>query len=131
MRVRLDRLPGVGTRRLHRGQNGALLEGRPSLEAAVGKISCSLKLETGGQAYPVLAMLSYRVMDKPPRVVGRRPPPRPGELPNKAAREAMEQMAQYHTRAPKGVFHYRSHEEANRDRDRWLTEAMVLRQASR
>ena len=43
----------------------------------------------------------------------------------------MTQMAQYRTRAPKGVFHYRSHEEANRDSERWLTEAIVARQAAR
>ena len=37
----------------------------------------------------------------------------------------MTRMAGYLTRAPKGVFHYRSHEEANRDREQWLIEAMV------
>jgi len=42
----------------------------------------------------------------------------------------MTQMAQYRTRAPKGVFHYRSHEEANRDRERWLIDAMVARQTA-
>jgi hypothetical protein len=39
----------------------------------------------------------------------------------------MSQMAQYRTRAPKGVFVYRSHEEANQDRERWLIDAMVAR----
>jgi hypothetical protein len=68
-------------------------------------------------------------MDSPQRVVGRRRPPPPGQAPSPAAREAMTQMAQYRTRAPKGVFHYRSHEDANRDRERWLTDAMVARQA--
>jgi hypothetical protein len=43
----------------------------------------------------------------------------------------MKRMAQYRTRAPKGVFHYKSHDDANRDRDRWLTEAMVAKQAKR
>ncbi len=43
----------------------------------------------------------------------------------------MTQMAQYKTRAPKGVFHYKSHEEANRDRDRWQTEAIVAKQSER
>jgi hypothetical protein len=33
-------------------------------------------------------------------------------------------MARYRTRAPKGVFRYQSHEEANRDRERWIVEAM-------
>lgn len=65
------------------------------------------------------------------RVVGRRSPPPAGELPNECARDAMTQMAQYRTRAPKGVFHYKSHEDANRDRDRWQTEAIVAKQRDR
>ena len=65
------------------------------------------------------------------RVIGRRPPPPAGEVPSERAREAMAQMAQYRTRAPKGVFHYKSHEEANRDRDRWLLEAIVANQVER
>jgi hypothetical protein len=64
-------------------------------------------------------------MDEKTRIVGRRSPPPAGELPSKAARDAMTAMAQYRTRAPKGVFHYKTHEDANRDRDRWLIEAMV------
>jgi hypothetical protein len=59
------------------------------------------------------------------RVVGKRRPPEPGVPPSAGARDAMNRMANYVTRAPKGVFIYRSHEEANRDRDRWLIEAMV------
>ena len=39
----------------------------------------------------------------------------------------MGRMANYLTRAPKGVFIYRSHEEANRARDAWLLDAMVAR----
>ncbi len=70
-------------------------------------------------------------MDQRVRVVGRRVPPPAGEAPSQVAREAMTRMAQYRTRAPKGVFHYRSHEEANRDRERWLVEAIVARQAAR
>jgi hypothetical protein len=65
------------------------------------------------------------------RVVGRRSPPPAGQVPSASAREAMAQMAQYRTRAPKGVFHYKSHEDANRDRDRWLTEAIVAKQVER
>jgi hypothetical protein len=34
-------------------------------------------------------------------------------------------MAQYRTRAPKGVFRYSSHEEMEADRLRWLVDAMV------
>lgn len=67
-------------------------------------------------------------MSQPMRVVGRRSPPPAGQLPDARTREAMTQMAQYRTRAPKGVFHYRSHEQANLDRERWLTEAMVAKQ---
>jgi hypothetical protein len=39
----------------------------------------------------------------------------------------MDQMAGYRTRAPKGVFFYRSHEEANADRERWLIDAVVAK----
>ena len=59
------------------------------------------------------------------RVVGKRQRPAAGKPPSPEAREAMTRMAQYLTRAPKGVFIYRSHEEANRDRERWLIESMV------
>jgi hypothetical protein len=37
----------------------------------------------------------------------------------------MTKIAGYRTRVPKGVFIYRSREEANRDRDRWVLDAMV------
>lgn len=40
----------------------------------------------------------------------------------------MTQMAQYLTCAPKGVFRYASHEEANRDRERWQLAAMLAKQ---
>jgi len=40
----------------------------------------------------------------------------------------MTRMAQYLTRAPKGVFRYASHAEANRDRDRWRLAAMLAKQ---
>ena len=40
----------------------------------------------------------------------------------------MTAMARYLTRAPKGIFIYRNHEEANRDRDRWVVEAIVEKQ---
>lgn len=61
------------------------------------------------------------------RIAGRRQPPTPGQPPSAPAREAMARMANYLTRAPKGVFIYRSHEEANRDQEAWLVEAMVAR----
>ena len=40
-------------------------------------------------------------------------------------RARMDSMAQYTTRAPKGVFIYTSHEEMERDRLRWTVDAMV------
>ena len=59
------------------------------------------------------------------RVVGRRRPAPLGELPPRATREALSDLARYRTRAPKGVFIYASHEEANADRQCWQVEAMV------
>jgi hypothetical protein len=67
-------------------------------------------------------------MEKFSRVVGRRVQAPIGVLPSAEARAAMTRMAQYLTRAPKGVFRYKSHEEANRDRDRWQIAAMVDKQ---
>ena len=40
-------------------------------------------------------------------------------------RARMTAMAQYITRAPKGVFIYQSHEEMDADRLRWTVDAMV------
>ena len=39
-------------------------------------------------------------------------------------------MADYLTRAPKGIFRYKSHEEANRDRDEWQVSAMVAKRTN-
>jgi hypothetical protein len=61
------------------------------------------------------------------RVVGRRRAPEPGAPPPRTSRDALTKMAGYRTRAPKGVFVYRSHEEANADRDRWIVEAIVAK----
>jgi hypothetical protein len=47
-----------------------------------------------------------------------------GQAPTLAARAAMTRMAQYRTRVPKGIFIYRSHEEANRDWDEWRLAGM-------
>ena len=62
------------------------------------------------------------------RVVGKRSRPPLGEPPSAQARTLMDTLAVGRTRAPKGVFIYKSHEEANRDRDAWTIEAMVERQ---
>jgi hypothetical protein len=58
------------------------------------------------------------------RVVGRRKP-RDGQSLTAADRALMTQMAQYRTRAPKGVFIYTSHEQMEADRLRWLVQAML------
>lgn len=61
------------------------------------------------------------------RVVGARRKAPAGALPPPESRAAMTQMAQYRTRVPKGIFRYRSHEEANRDWEQWTVDAMVAR----
>ena len=61
------------------------------------------------------------------RVVGRRKPQPVGLPPSPEARAAWNAMAGYRTRAPKGVFIYRRHDEMVRDRERWLAEAMAAK----
>ncbi len=56
------------------------------------------------------------------RVVGARRPGALGEPPGPEARAAITASANYRTGAPKGVFRYRSHEEANAQRDAWTRE---------
>jgi hypothetical protein len=43
----------------------------------------------------------------------------------------MAEMARYRTRAPKGIFVYASHAEANRDSERWVVDAIVEAEQSR
>jgi hypothetical protein len=62
--------------------------------------------------------------------VGRRRA-REGVVPDARARALMAQMARYRTRAPKGVFVYRTHGEMEADRMRWLVQAMVDRASGR
>jgi len=59
------------------------------------------------------------------RVVGRRRRPEIGEVPTKEVREAMSALPRAGVRAPKGVFRYWSHEEANRDWETWLAQSMA------
>lgn len=61
------------------------------------------------------------------RIVGRRRP-REGRALTAADRAAMTRMAQYRTRAPKGVFVYYSAEEMENDRLRWTVDAMIEKQ---
>ncbi len=63
------------------------------------------------------------------RVVGKRVHP-PGP-PSREVRDALTAMAQYRTRAPKGVFRYASHEEANADRLKWTVDAMKAKDEER
>jgi hypothetical protein len=58
------------------------------------------------------------------RVVGTRKS-RDGQPLTAGDRALMSEMAQYRTRAPKGVFIYRSHAEMEADRLRWLVDAML------
>jgi hypothetical protein len=60
------------------------------------------------------------------RTVGRRVA-RDGGPPTPADRTALDSMARYRTRAPKGVFIYYSAEEMDRDRLRWTVDAVVER----
>lgn len=64
------------------------------------------------------------------RTVGRRQS-RAGQPLTSADRAAMICVAQYVTRAPKGVFRYRSHAEMNADRLRWIVAAMTAKAAAR
>ncbi|MEZ5562937.1 MAG: hypothetical protein R3F27_08305 [Gammaproteobacteria bacterium] len=62
------------------------------------------------------------------RTIGRRQT-REGQLPTATDRDAMARMAQYLTRAPKGVFRYRSREAMEADRLRWTVDAVVAKTA--
>ena len=62
------------------------------------------------------------------RVVGKRSHAPISEPPTREARDALAAMAHYLTGAPKGVFRYKSHEDANRDREAWTVAAAVHRQ---
>ena len=65
------------------------------------------------------------------RTIGKRVTPPPGTLPTREARAAMASNARYLTRAPKGIFFYRNHDEMIRDRERWTVDAVVARHAER
>ena len=58
------------------------------------------------------------------RTVGRRVS-RDGRPLTRKDRAAMAQLAQYRTRAPKGVFIYYSAEDMQADRLRWIVDAVV------
>ncbi len=79
------------------------------------------------------ATRTYVPPDQQPiqRVVGKRVTAAPGGMPDSRARAAMTANAQYRTRAPKGIFFYRNHEEMIRDRTRWTLDAVLARRAER
>lgn len=59
------------------------------------------------------------------RVVGTRQHGAPGEPPGAAVRSALAKLARASTGAPKGVFKFRSHEEANAQREAWTVAQMA------
>lgn len=61
------------------------------------------------------------------RIIGKRERPPIGEPPSEAAQRAHASLLEYRTRAPKGIFIYRNHEEMEADRLKWTVEAMVER----
>ena len=77
--------------------------------------------------------MSFKPPDQQPiaRTVGWRTQAPAGTPPSAAARAAMDSWANRLTCAPKGVFRYASHEEMERDRERWRVQAMVETQRAR
>jgi len=65
------------------------------------------------------------------RVIGKRLTPPRGVPPSSAARGAMTLNARYRTRAPKGIFFYKSHDDMARDRERWTVDAIVAKHSER
>jgi integrase len=61
------------------------------------------------------------------RVIGKRRPPAEGEMraPTKQDRERVRQLNTFSSRVPKGVFRYRSHEEANADWMAWTASTVA------
>ena len=82
---------------------------------------------------PPKAAAPYIPPDQQPiqRIVGKRVTPPPGTMPSAAVRAAMTANAHYVTRAPKGIFFYKNHEEMIRDRERWTVDAVVARHFQR
>ena len=75
-------------------------------------------------------VMSNKVDQQPiRREVGQRRP-RAGLTPSPTQQAAMAAMAQYRTRAPKGVFRYDSHEQMEADRMKWTVDAMVAQAAA-
>ena len=71
--------------------------------------------------------MSVAIPDQQPiaRVVGRRVRAPAGVSPSRDARTALDTWARRLTRVPKGVIRYANHDDMERDRQRWQTEAIV------
>jgi hypothetical protein len=82
---------------------------------------------------PPKAPAPYIPPDQQPiqRIVGKRVTPPPGTMPSPETRAAMTANARYVTRAPKGIFFYKNHDDMIRDRERWTIDAMVARHSKR
>jgi hypothetical protein len=66
------------------------------------------------------------------RIVGRRKQAPAGVPLTGATRAALDSLAKNRlTRAPKGVFRYATHDDMQRDRERWQVQAIVDTQRSR
>jgi len=79
-----------------------------------------------GGGVKLLDMSSIHDQQPLQRIVGRRRS-RDGQPMTAGDRAAMTRNAQYITRAPKGVYIYRTHQEMDADRARWLVDAMMER----
>lgn len=77
--------------------------------------------------------MSFEFTDQQPiaRIVGRRKQAPVGVPPSAAVRAALDTLANRLTRAPKGVFHYATHDDMQLDRERWQVQAVVDTQRSR
>ena len=76
----------------------------------------------------------YGPVDQQPlqRTVGRRQSPalnESGKGPSASLQALLLELSATRTRVPKGVFRYTTHEEANRDQERWRAATVVARQS--
>jgi len=129
----LERLESLNSNDLARaaGEMVPRRRGRTGEEsAAAGE---SLPYDPGIMSDSNTKTTSFVPADQQPikRTIGKRVTPPPGELPSLEARAAMTANAQFRTRAPKGIFFYKNHDEMIRDRERWTIEAVIARQTER
>ena len=75
----------------------------------------------------------YGPVDQQPlqRIVGRRQSPALNDSrkgPGASLQALLVELSASRTRTPKGIFRYATHEEANKDQERWRAAAVVARQ---